>query len=432
MRLVFRPRPAQWLGSLLTAFLLLAVPGAARAQQPAAPDIGGIYLVGQKYFVPPKIWKYGNGQFKPAIRKAGVDGVLIDPTWSDVAPGYRKYDWSLLDYMARVAIEQGKKFEIAIITGSSTPGWVFADPPNGYGAQSATFDYIQSTKPGATCAAQVLPLPWDARYLAASGDLLDRLSRHLQKKGYYPDLTMLRITGINTLTDELRLPAQTPETTGNYTSANKCTVNNLQLWQSFGYRPQLVRQAWRHMLRQYRRAFPDKAFNVALITSDGFPASTADGVPVVAPPATMQRLTDAMTTSLVKEAARELPGRFIVQSNGLIGNQPPDPATIVDARKAGAMLAWQTNEWNLTSGGAACAGTRAKPIACTAATFAAMLTRGIFPYGTAVQRPLQAQYLEIFAPNILAFPHIVLHAHDLLLASGAMPAPTNLARSTIK
>lgn len=400
---------------LVAILLLLAGSRMAAAQQLPPPDIGGIYVVGQKYFLPSKIWKSGNGQLKPALRKPGVDGVLIDLTWSDVAPAYRKYDWRLLDYMARAALEQGKKFEIAIITGSSTPAWVFADPPDGYGAQSATFDYIQSTKPGATCTPQVLPLPWDARYLAAFGNMLERLSRHLQRNGYYPNLAMLRITGINTLTDELRLPAQTPQTTGNYTAANKCTIDNLQLWQSLGYRPGLVRQGWRRMLRLYRRAFPDKVFNVALITAGGFPAFTAAGIPIDSPPATVEALANGMTAMLVKEAGRALPGRFVVQSNGLVGNQPPDPATIADARKAWAMLAWQTNEWNEIGGGAACGGTRAQPVACTARSFAAMLKRGIYPYGTFAPEPLQAQYLELFAPNIIAFPHIVLYAHDLLL-----------------
>ncbi len=194
---------------------LLAVPAlrVAAAQSVAPPDIGGIYVIGQKYFLPPQIWSTGNGKtkgngsLKPALINPGVDGVLIDLTWSDIAVAYRKYDWSLLDYMARVAVEKGKRFEIAIITGSSTPNWVFKAPPDGYGAQSATFAYIQSGKPGATCMSLTLPLPWDTNYHSALRDLLDQLSRHLKKKGYYPNLAMLRITGINTLTDELRLPA---------------------------------------------------------------------------------------------------------------------------------------------------------------------------------------------------------------------------------
>lgn len=400
---------------LLAAVLMLAGAGAARGQEAPAPDIGGIYVVGQKYFLPPKIWKGGNGELPAAARHPGVDGILIDLTWSDIASAYRKYDWTLLDYMARLAVAAGKTFEIAIITGSSTPGWVFSPPPDGYGAQSATFDYIQSTKPGAVCAPQRLPLPWDAGYQTALRDLLHRLARHLQQEGYYSSLTMLRITGINTLTDELRLPGQTPQNTGNYTPANQCTVNNLALWRSLGYWPGLVGAGWRQLLGLYRRAFPDKMFNVALITAGGFPAFTAAGAPVTDPPQRVAALADRMTTRLAVEAGRRLPGLVAIQSNGLVGNAPPDPATLDDARMAGAALGWQTNEWNLIAGGAACAGTRAKPVDCTASSFAAMLTRGIYPYGTAGRQPVRARYLELFAPNIIAFPRIVLHAHDLLL-----------------
>jgi hypothetical protein len=399
---------------LLAAVVVLAGGRAALAQE-AAPDIGGIYVIGQKYFLPAKIWKYGNGTLGPALRKPGVDGVLIDLDWSDIAPAYGKYDWRLLDYMARAAVGEDKKFEIAIITGGSTPAWVFAPPPQGYGAQSATFDYIQSTKPGAVCAPQKLPLPWDARYHAALRDLLDRLARHLREEGYYSNLAMLRITAIDTLTDELRLPGQTLQNTPNYTPANKCTVNNLALWQSLGYRPDLVREGWREMLALYRRAFPDKVFNVALITAAGFPPFTAQGVPVTAPPAAVAAAANAMTTKLAKKAGRELPGQLVLQSNGLVGGEPPDPATIADARAAHAGLAWQTNEWNGLAGGAACGGTRSKPVACTASTFAAMLTRGVYPDGTRGRNPLKARYLELFAANITAFPRVVLHVHDLLL-----------------
>lgn len=405
------------MGRYLLVALLAAGAGvrAAAAQSVASPDIGGIYVIGQKYVLPANIWKNGNGLLKPAARNPGVDGVLIDLTWSDIARGYRKYDWSLLDFMARVAVDNHKKFEIAIIAGSSTPAWVFAAAPNGFGAQSATFDYIQSTKPGAVCEPQTIAPPWDKNYLRAFADLLRRLRAHLLKKNYYDDLAMLRITGINTLTDELRLPAQTPETTGNYTVANKCTVDNLQLWQSLGYTPAKVSQAWRYILRSYRKFFPDKTFNVALITAGGFPAFTADGAPVASPLQEAESLGNAMTTRLVKEAGRILAGQFALQSNGLVDHSS-DPATIKDALKARAVLGWQTNEWGDLAGGAACGGTRSKPVTCTASEFAAMLRSGIYPEGATDAKPLQARYLELFPPNIIAFPRIVVNAHDLLLA----------------
>lgn len=83
----------------------------------------------------------------------------------------------------------------------------------------------------------------------------------------------------------------------------------------------------------------DVLCSLPLITAGGFPAFTADGAPVTDPPERVAALADRMTTRLAVEAGRQLPGRLAVQSNGLVGNAPPDPATIEDAREAGAMLA---------------------------------------------------------------------------------------------
>lgn len=131
-----------------------------------------------------------------------------------------------------------------------------------------------------------------------------------------------------------------------------------------------------------------------------------------------------------------------MQSNGIVGSGQPDAITIADAQAAGALLAWQTNEWELQTGGAACGGTREIPVACDETTFKDMLVAGIFPdssSGTPTDKaqsgttPLKAQYLELFAPNILAFPKAVLHAHNLLLQGGnptAAPTPTAVTTPT--
>jgi len=55
------------------------------------------------------------------------------------------------------------------------------------------------------------------------------------------------------------------------------------------------------MLRLYRKAFPDKVLNVALITAGGFPAFAENGTPVASPPASekeAQARGDGMTTQL--------------------------------------------------------------------------------------------------------------------------------------
>ena len=432
MRTFLRRGLVRAAGCLIAAFLLVGAPVAAAAQEAAVPDVAGIYVNGQLNVLPPTVVKGGNGKLAQAIGASGVDGVLIDLNWTALSSVYGQYDWTYLDYMAGLAVAKNKKFEIAIITGNSTPAWVF-DQENGYGAQSATFQYIQGGKIGATCQSLTIPLPWDQNYHKAFADLLRRLKQHLQQNNWYENLTMLRITGINTLTDELRLPADN-------TGKNGCEANNLNTWQKLGYSPARVRVAWRQILRIYGRIFPEKVFNVALITGGGFPNFTFTKP---SKPSSDTTLGNDMTTQLVKIAGQLLPGQLAIQSNGLTiypksgTAQSPDPATIKDARKANAILGWQTNEWcyltaactptgakptNDTTLSAGCGGTRSAPITCTNSTYSAMLTSGIYPAGTTgATKPFQAQYLELFAPDILVFSAAVMQAHNELTVSGAPP-----------
>ena len=246
-------------GLLVVGLMLSAtLPGWA-----ASPDIRGIYVNGQKFYL-------SNGQLAQAIAMPGVDGILVNLDWTDIASATtaKTYSWTLLDNMVQLAVAQGKKFEIDIITGGSTPSWVFDPAPQGLGAASGNFVYVQSNKPGATCLDEKLPLPWNDAYIAAYSDLLQQLSAHLTAQGTYSSFTMLRLTGINTLTDELRLPGQTPISTPQFS----CMIDNLKAWIDVGYSQGQVVTGWRQMLTATRRAFPDKFFNLALITEDGFPA----------------------------------------------------------------------------------------------------------------------------------------------------------------
>jgi hypothetical protein len=187
----------------------------------------------------------------------------------------------------------------------------------------------------------------------------------------------------------------------------------------------MVATAWQRMLTASQQAFPDKFFNVALITTNGFPAFLPSGTPVYTPASAAQSASDTMVSALVNLAGQQLTGRLVVQANGLVGSGSPDPITITKAQAPGALLAWQSNEWELQTGGAACGGTREIPIACDEASFSAMLMTGIYPQGSGGTNPLKAQYLELFAPNIIAFPDAVLEAHSELL-----PGPTPVTTPT--
>ena len=394
-----------------------ALPGSAATP---LPDIRGIYVIGQKFYLENSPMAGQQTWLQQAIASPAVDGILIDLDWTDVASptATKTYSWTLLDSMAQLAIAQGKKFEIAIITGGTTPSWVFTPQPQGLGAAFSNFEYVQADKPGATCINEQLALPWDSNYIAALADLLQQLSAHLKAQGWYSSMTMLRLTGINTLTDELRLPAQPPSAMAQF----PCLNGNLQAWISAGYTQGKLATGWQQMLTASLRAFPDKFFNVALITDNGFPAFMPDGTPLLSPPAAVQQASAVVVSNLMQLAGQQLRGQLVLQSNGLVNLAQLDTTTISLAAANGTLLAWQTNEWELQGGGAACGGSRASPVTCQGeGEFSTLLMTGIYPQGSSGTNPLKASYLELFAPNILAFPTAVLKAHHTLLQGKFVP-----------
>jgi len=247
--------------------------------------------------------------------------------------------------------------------------------------------------------------PWDPIFLDAVDDLLGQLARHLKEAGLFERLTMLRLTTINGWTDELRLPAQTPRTITDL----PCITDSVQIWIDAGYRPSVLLAGWNRSLEIYRKHFPDKTFNVAILAGGSLPPITEEGAPAAGgtAPATVAK----MVSDLVAAAAQALPGRLVIQENGLVADQPPDPQVTGLAAANHAMFAWQTNQWLRQAGGAACAGEFSSPIPCTITTYRMMLWNGIHPPEVAAQ----AQYLEVFAPNTTMFPVQTRLAHDELV-----------------
>ena len=220
---------------------------------------------------------------------------------------------------------------------------------------------------------------------------------------------------------QLRLPAQPPSAVAQF----PCLNGNLQAWINAGYTQGKLATGWQQMLTASLRAFPDKFFNVALITGNGFPAFMPDGTPVLSPPATpaaVQQASAVVVSNLVQLAAQQLQGQLVLQSNGLVNLAQLDTTTVSLALANGTLLAWQTNEWELQGGGAACGGSRGSPVTCQSeGEFQTLLMTGIYPQGSSDTNPLKASYLELFAPNVLAFPTAVLKAHHTLLQGAFVP-----------
>src|SRR4029077_3886541 len=81
-------------------------------------------------------------------------------------------------------------------------------PPAGLGAKRLDFVYSHHDGAG-PCQAVAMPPPWGDDYQGAFADMLCEFARHLRDTGAARDLAVVKLTGLNTETEELRLPAQT-------------------------------------------------------------------------------------------------------------------------------------------------------------------------------------------------------------------------------
>jgi len=383
--------------------LIFAIPAAA------APAPGGVYtIIGAEF----------QNQYAitaQALQSPGVDGLLIHLRWNQISTGLEQYDWTMLDNAVQLATTAHKRFEIGIVTGAAMPSWITDASPAGLGAQHATFSF--DAVQGQGCTTFTMAAPYDPAYLAAFDDLLRQLAAHLRSTGAFPKLAMLKLDGMTTTTDELRLPA-----------VAGCSSDPVQLWQGLGYTSTKMRAAWNTMLQSYLHYFPQKAFNIGFIGFNAFPGIDAKGR-AAATPEIAKAWSSQFGKTLISDASAAMPGRLAVGFDSLTLN-PTTNATsykhyrakfLVDAAAANVRLGWQTNELLgiYPGGGAACGG--ADPgdaIACTSAReFRAMLYRGLYPKHQGGTPPsMQGVYLELFPQNIVAYPEAVRAAHRHLSA----------------
>ena len=334
----------------------------------------------------------------------GVDGLVLVIAWSGLEPTNRVFCWTNFDFWMNQAVRMGKKVDVAIMAGSSIPAWVFVPEANG-GAGAAPLNFTVSPHSGATtnCLATTNAVPWDTNYLAAWNLMLSHLASHLKSAGTYGKVTLLRLTGINRTTDELRLPAETAQSTH-----LECVSNAPALWQSVGYTPDKLLFAWSNLLSSFQTYFPDKLFSVAIIPDNPFP-------PIDSNTNLVSGSKTAENAPLLALAGQELAGRLVVQFNFLMTGTNANPAVPAAAQAYGTLTAYQSNNYyGPEGGGAACGGDAANPVPCTNDTYLAELQEGIYPLG--LTNGLRSQYLEVFPANVIAFSNAIWEAHQALFA----------------
>ncbi len=345
---------------------------------------------------------------KSALALPGVDGALIVGLWSSIETNLNQYDWTHLDNWLSYGIASHKKIDISIRSGDGIPGWLFLSPTNG-GAGATPLTFTISPKDGRTgnCERETNAIPWEPAFLNSWNALLTNLSAHLTNTGTYSNVTLLRLTGINRTSDELRLPAETADTNGLTGTGLACVSNAPAIWQTNGYRPSKLLFAWSNIVASFKTSFPDKAFCVAIIPNPPqvpFPPIDENGQLIT------NNLPD-QNQPLLELAGQMLPGRFVVQFNFLMTSNPAQPAVIHAATNYGSLPAFQVNNWLASSNaGSACGGTVNLPVPCNDATYLQMLQEGIYPFG--LSNSLRSQYIEVWETNANVFTNAIWQAHQ--------------------
>ncbi len=402
----------------MTRFLLLAAlglsPCVSLAQtQPA--DLRGIYVYTNDISA---LSKTAAANLTQAFRVPGVDGVALVIGWQAIEPSMGQYQWATLDQWLSQVIASGKKINLVIPAGSSTPGWLFQPAPAGAGAADLNFTVSPHAGETGVCDTVDIPPPWDTAFLTQWDSMLSALSAHLKSTGAYGSITLLRLTGVNRTTEELRLPAETAASTG-----LACVSNSIATWQAAGYRPSLLLQGWNAVIGSFNKYFPDKSFSVAIIPNDAFPGIDQSGNAIVG------TIGDE-NEPLLQSASQLLPGRLVVQFDFLMPGVQPSVVVTNAAQNYGTLVAWQTNEY-LGTQGAGCSEPITTSIPCTSDLYLQLLETGVYPLGQA--NPLRAQYIEVFNANANAnaLQQDILTAHFQLLppavtfvanAEGGVPA----------
>ncbi len=452
-------------------FLALVSTGGLVGAQAGAADSRGIYV----YSLNVAVEKSPDHapDVVQALDAAGTDGITLVENWSALEPARGVFAWdpptpagqSLFDQWMAVALASGKKVNLAIRAGEFTPCWLFPDGcPAGYSggyAGAARWSFQAAPHQGETrgCEEVDMAAPWDPTFQHEWDLMLAAVAQHLRDTGAYDAVNLVRLTGINRTTDEMRLPEEILSTS--FTPPGPCTTNSIATWLAAGYRPARLLQAWDAVTDSFAAHFPGKTFNVPIIpvgTGQGqnpFPEIDDDGcvyeqvvppgpewsvpVPIPAGTCTNPAALPDQNQPLLDLASRKFPGRLIVEFENLEAGRPASAAVIDAALTLGTMTSFMTNDYGAAQGsvGAACTGGFLDPHRCgDSAAYLGLLTTGIYPqvpvwnnqsYDRSTS--LRSQFIEVFAPDVNApectpataddggcgYPSAIADAHALLV-----------------
>jgi hypothetical protein len=372
-----------------------------------APDSGtavdagkdGGALVGWPRGVFSAGFRASNAQDRQVLALPYVDGVFLPHFWNELEASAGQPDWTALDEDLAYVADAGKKVELALGAGMSSPPWLCA-PDSGVQCLPVTFYASYS----GACDALMLPVPWDRRYWAAFDEMAAALSEHLSDAGYQATVVTLKATGINEETFETILPrtrgGAVTCTGGTACIDGGCAQNDIfGALLDAGYSTQTMEAAYVAFAQIFRTRFPTRAVGVS--------ASAALPPPPDAP-------SPDLATFLIQSAVDDGALRpLTVQDNGLAARYTgtwlgEDPGTAY-ARDAGVPIGFQM--LGAVYGDTDCGGGMGKGLelpadaGCPEHVLRAAIDNGL---------DAGASWLEIYPEDLLHFPDAGAYAHERL------------------
>jgi len=338
-----------------------------------------------------------DAQFDQALGVPGVDGMALVLDWSAIQPSRDAFDTATIDSQVTLARQHKMPVELVVRAGKSVPEWV---------APQAHLKLAYAPHQGVgACSPVSMPPPWNPNFQNAFADVVKRTAEYVRAQ--HVEIAVVKLTGINATSEELRLPAETTDATKDCPGG---PVDDVKVWQTVAhYTPSKLRQAFGQLAASFDRIFPDTPVTIALIPGGAFPP--IDESQRIVSGKQAQALNTQVLDSLVAGAAKSLAGRLILQHDFLMYRQPANPVVVDLARAHDLHVAWQTNLWRGNAKeGAACGGSPGNGTVCTDAQYLNLLETGVHPAG-GKGASAQGLYIEVFPYDALAHQSAIAKVH---------------------
>jgi hypothetical protein len=370
-------RAALAFAGVLAALLIAALPAPAFAADGATDDFAGVY-VGSPRLV------RARRQVDDALYQNDVaSGVYLRLIWSQLEPKQGQFDFTVLNREIDRAVATKKRVSFSIIGGGYAPDWL-----SSAGIQTLRFSIARGGQKNRNCDVVDLPVPWDPAYQAAFLSVWkavrDRIS---QIPGGMEAVRIVKLTGVNRITAELRLPG----TFGQREDDACGKTDDAAIWNKVGYRPQKVVDAWVTIATGISQLFPSKHLGLDILEQNDFPPIGDDGGFSNPPP---------VKSRIIDEGIRRFGKRFSVQWNGL-NKDGKLSDTVIAAGRKGAIIGWQSNQYQGHDGAGCNLSRRTARAPCDTDGYRAILKRGL---------DTGAAFIEVWAPDVRRFPDAVRDA----------------------